>query len=135
MPRGRAADRALIKSSNQEGRLEIGEPVVVKFITGVNPGDPARGISPSYVFRHLPTRAIIESITQVDVMQSGGLYALGDIKVQLDETLKEVIDKTANIGDRVLWQNNEYRVVGKRQPETLLGRTWLFSYTMRKVGD
>ena len=135
MPRSRNADRAQIRSMNLEGRLEVGEAVMLKRVSGSNPGDPTKGIGRAYTFSLIPTRAIIEAVTQTDVMNSGGLYQVGDLKMQLNELLREVIDKVGNIGDRVVWRGSEYRIVGKRQPETLAGQTFFYSYAMRKVDE
>ena len=135
MPRGRNADRAQVKSMNQEGRLEIGEAVMLKTVSASDPGDPARGIGRTYSFNLVPTRAIIEEVEQTDIMNSGGVYQVGDIKVQLNETLREVVDTVGNIGDRMVWRKSEYRILGKRQPQTLTGHTFFYSYAMRKVDE
>jgi len=135
MPRSRNADRAQIRSMSQEGRLEIGEAVLVKIISGSTIKDPAQGIGRVYSFRIQPTRAIIESISQTDIMNSGGLYLVGDLSVQLNEKLREVVDRVGNIGDRLIWNGKEYRVVGIRRPETLTGKSFFYSYAMRKVED
>lgn len=118
-----------------ESRLEIGEAVMLKIVSGGAIQDPALGMGRTYTFTLTPTRAIIEQVEQNDVLNSGGLYQLGDINVQLNELLREVVDKVGNIGDRLVWRNSEYRVVGKRQPETLIGQAFIYSYTMRKVDE
>ncbi len=135
MPRSRNVDRSQIKRMNDEGRLEIGEAVMLKLVDSANAGNPARGVGRTYTFKFVPTRAIIEQVDQNDVLNSGGIYQTGDIKIQLNEKLREVIDKVGNIGDRVVWQKSEYRVVGKRHPNTLTGDTFLYSYVVRKVDE
>lgn len=133
MPVGRDADKAQIRDMVQEGRLEAGEPVIVKRLTSVNPGDPAKGIGPTYSFRLTPSRAVIQTVGQNDILYSGGLYQVGDIRCQLNEELTEVSDKSGSIGDRLIWRGSEYRIVGKKQPAVLGSRTLFFEYVMRKV--
>ena len=133
MPSGRDADRAEIRDMLEAGRAEVGETVLIKRTTGVNPGDPAKGIGATYSFEVRPSLAVIESLEQSDIMYSGGLYQLGDIKVQLNEELREVSDKVGSIGDRLIWRGSEYRVVGKKRPAVLMNQTYFFEYVMRKV--
>jgi len=133
MPTGRDADKAQIRDMVQEGRLEVGEAVIVKRLTSVNPGDPTKGIGPTYSFQLTPSRAVIQAVDQNDLMYAGGLYQVGDIKCQLNEELREVSDKSGSIGDRLIWRGSEYRLVGKKHPAVLGSRTLFFEYVMRKV--
>src|SRR3972149_5700177 len=133
MSRGRDADKAHIKSMNQEGRLEVGDAILVKKVTGCTPGDPKKGIYPTYTFAITPSKAVIATVEQNDIMYSGGNYQVGDITVQLDEELKEVSDKVGSIGDRIVWRGSEYRVVGKKEPAVVGQDTYFHSYVCRKV--
>ena len=133
MSRGRDADKAHVKNMNQEARLETGDAVLVKRVTGSTPGDPTKGIHPTYTFSVTPSRAVIASVDQNDIMYSGGLYQTGDINVQLDEELKEVSDRVGSVGDRLVWRGSEYRVVGKKEPAVVGNDTYFFGYVMRKV--
>gem|GEM_PF-5422708 len=114
---------------------ELGEPVILKLVASSSPGDPAKGEGRTYTFTMKPTRAVIDSVEQNDILYSGGIYQIGDIKVQMKEKLREVVDTVGHIGDRIIWQHSEYRVFGKPQPETLNGQTFLWRYTFRKVDD
>ena len=67
------------------------------------------------------------------IMQSGGIYQLGDISVGLNEELEEVTDKTRGVGDRMVWRGNEYRIAGKKKNQAINDRDHIFSYVMRKV--
>ena len=133
MPIGRDADKAQIRDMNAEGRLETGDDAVIKRIISANPGDPADGVGRTYNFHYIPTRAVISAVDQQDVMSSGGLYQVGDLKVQLNEELKEISDKVGSGGDRLVWRGSEYRLVGKKDPGVLARDTFFFSYVMRKV--
>lgn len=133
MPIGRDADKAQIRDMVQESRLEVGEPVIVKRLTSVNPGDPTKGIGPTYSFQLTPSRAVIQTVDQNDLMYAGGLYQVGDIKCQLNEELTEVSDTSGSIGDQLLWRGSEYRLIGKKRPAVLGNRTFFFEYVMRKV--
>jgi len=133
MSTGRDSSKAHIRNMLRRVREDIGEPILIKRITGASPGDPVKGISPSYTFSTTPSRAIIESLTQDDILYSGGLYQIGDLNVQLDERLQEITDKGRGIGDRMIWRESEYQVVGKKKPQHVVGKDYFFLYVMRKV--
>lgn len=133
MVMGRDFTKAIVKCSSDEARLTYGEVVLIKSITGGSPGIPAQGISPTFTFTTTRSRAIITTLSQNDIMQSGGIYQLGDISVGLDEELEEVTDKTRGVGDRMVWRGNEYRIAGKKKNQAINDRDHIFSYVMRKV--
>lgn len=133
-------DRAFIKESLDSVNVPYGESVILKKYTGISdPGDPARGIQPKLGFINTQTRAIIDSVSQRDVMYSGGLYQTGDIKVTLKERLNiiDTIDQPGgkSQGDRLIYEGHEYRVIGKFDSHVLIDSNRLFSYAMRKIGD
>jgi len=125
--------RDLDKTAIKQAFIDAGQGILIKRVSGSNPGDPTKGISPTYTFDTQSSRAIIKSVQQNDIMYSGGLYQVGDIQVDLAEELREVSDRVGNIGDRVIWRNSEYRMVGKIHPTVINGTPILFSYVMRKV--
>ncbi len=133
MAMGRDMNKAIVKCSSEEARLTYGEIVLIKRIAGSSPGDPAQGISPTYTFTTTKSRAIVSTLGQNDIMQSGGIYQLGDITLELNENLEEITDKTRRIGDRLIWEGNEYRIVGKKDHAHISDRENFFIYVMRKV--
>lgn len=130
---GRDFTKAIIKCSSDEARLVYGDEVLIKRISGSTAGSPAQGISPTYTFITTKSRVIITTLGQNDIMKSGGIYQLGDITIDLDEELREITDRTGNIGDRIIWRGNNYRIVGKKQNQRISDRNHLFTYVMRKV--
>lgn len=114
---------------------ELGEAVTIKYVASATAGNPQQGIGNTYTFTYKSTKAVIEGLTQNDVLFVGGIYQIGDIKVQMKEVLREVVYTVGNIGDRLIWNGTEYRVLGKRLPETLQGITYLNFYTMRPVNQ
>ena len=128
-------DKCLIKNMLQDVVENLGDAVVLKIVATSIPGDPAKGIGNTYTFTLKQTRAVIDQVNQTDILNSGGIYLVGDIVVQLKERLREVVDKVGHIGDRMIWDGYEYRIVGKRWPETLQGVSVVYKYTMRKVDD
>ena len=133
MAMGRDFAKAIIRCASDEARLVYGEVVLIKRITGSTAGSPTQGISPTFSFTTTRSRAAITQLGQNDVMQSGGIYQLGDITTDLNEELEEVTDKTRGIGDRMIWRGNEYRIVGKKQNRPISDRDHFFTYVMRKV--
>ena len=130
---GRDFAKAIVKEAVNEARLEMGEAAFLKKLVGSNPGDPIKGIAPTFTFTVAPTRAVVTSLNQNDIMYSGGLYQAGDINVQLNEELREISDRAPGVGDRLIWSNSEFRVVGKKDHESITGRHHFFVYIMRKV--
>ena len=130
---GRDMSKALIRCASDEARLTYGEVVLIKRIASSTPGNPIQGVSPTYTFTTTKSRAVISTVGQNDIMQSGGIYQLGDISVGLDENLEEISDQTRGIGDRMIWRDNEYRIVGKKNNMNVSDRSLFFAYVMRKV--
>lgn len=130
---GRDMAKAIIRDASDEARLVYGEIVLIKRITGGSPGNPSQGISPTFSFTTTKSRAVIITLGQNDIMQSGGIYQLGDISVDLNEELEEVTDRTRGVGDRMLWRGNEYRIAGKKKNLLVSDRDHIFTYVMRKV--
>lgn len=133
MAMGRDFTKAIVRCSSEEVRLTFGDVVLIKTITGSDPGNPAQGISPTYTFNTARSRAVVTTLAQTDIMNSGGIYQMGDITVDLDEELSEITDKTRGVGDRLIWRGNEYRIMGKKQNRNINDRDHIFTYVMRKV--
>lgn len=123
-------DFGVIKEYLEAGLLE--EPVIFKIYQSTTAGDPTRGIAKTFVYINIPSTAIISNIEQSDVVYSGGIYLLGDIKLQTPRLLKEVNDSTQSPGDRVIWRGNEYRPVGKVS-SSYIGSYLLFDYVFRRI--
>lgn len=132
-PLGRDFLKALIRNATAEARLQYGDRIILKFLDTSNPGNPVQGVAPTYTFVKARSRGLIASLSQRDVLNSGGLYQVGDLGVDLDEELTEISDKTRGIGDRMIWRNNEYRIVGKKKNLNVVDKDYFFSYVMRKV--
>jgi len=130
---GRDFTKAIVKCSSEEARLTFGDVVLIKSISGGDPGNPAQGISPTYTFTTTRSRAIVSELNQNDIMQSGGIYQLGDITIELNEELSEISDRTRGVGDRMIWRGNEYRIMGKKKNQNINDRDHIFTYVMRKV--
>ena len=133
-------DRQFIDDALVSANVPYGESIIIKKFTGIaDPGDPARGIQPTLGFSRKPAKAVVNSVSQQDILYSGGLYQLGDISVTLKEKLN-IIDTTNQIGgqsqgDRIIYEKHEYRIVGKQDTHSLIGKEVLFGYIFRKVGN
>lgn len=125
-------DSGVVREYLKAGKGMLEEPIVIKFYLSTTAGDPTKGTAKTFVYKIEPTTAIISSIEQQDVVYSGGIYQLGDIKVQLRIELKEIDDKTQCPGDRILWRNHEYRPVGRISTNYLAGYV-LYDYVFRRV--
>ena len=133
MAMGRYFTKAIVRCSSEEIRLTFGDVVLIKTITGGSPGNPAQGEGPTYTFSTTKSRAVVNTLAQTDIMNSGGIYQHGDITIELDEDLSEISDKTRGVGDRLICRGNEYRIVGKKKNQNINDRDHIFTYVMRKV--
>jgi len=123
-------DFGVIREYLEAGLLE--EPVVFKLYQSTTAGDPTRGVAKTFVYISVASTAIISAIEQADIVYSGGIYKIGDIKLQTPRLLKEVDDTTQSPGDRVIWRGNEYRPVGKSASH-YIGSYLLYDYVFRRV--
>ena len=130
---GRDMDKSLFRDASNAARDHLGVQILIKRLTGSIPGNPSQGISPTYSFVTRKSRATITAIGQSDILKSGGLYQTGDITISINERLEEISDQTRGIGDHIIWEGNEYRVVGKFKTNTVTDQSPFFSYVMRKV--
>jgi len=133
-------DRAFIDDASKDANIPYGEKVYIKQYIGVaNAGDPAKGIQAQYQYKLTPVRAIIEGISPQDVQYSGGLYLIGDIRATLTQKLN-FVDTVSQVGgftegDKLIYREHEYRIVGRVDPETMIDRDKVHRYVFRKIGN
>lgn len=106
-------DKGIIKEYLKERHAVAEQPIVLKIYTGTTAGDPTTGVAKTFTYNTVKAFAVITAIQQQDVVYSGGIYMLGDIKVQMLRELAPLDDTTQSPGDRIVWRGNEYRQVGK----------------------
>ena len=133
-------DRNFINDAINDVNFPYGEKVVIKRFLGIsNPGDPASGIQPVFSFRLISYRAVVDSVPASDVLYSGGIYQIGDLRITLTQKLNfiDTVSQTGGttVGDRVIYREHEYRIVGRLDPETLIDRDKVFIYVLRKIGN
>jgi len=125
-------DKGIIREYLKDGKRPAGEPIVIKFCTGTVAGDPTKGIAKTFAYSLVKEFAVITGIEQQDIVYSGGLYQIGDIKVQLMLELKPADDATQFPGDRITWRGHEYRQVG-RISTSYLESYILYDYVFRRI--
>ena len=133
-------DRAFIEACLRSTDVPYGELVIIKRFTGfASAGDSARGIQPVPSYTKVTSKAIVDNITPQDILYGGGLYQTGDITISLRENLNyiDTINQSGgqSHGDRIIYEGHEYRIVGKKDTHTLIGREKLVTYVMRKIGN
>lgn len=127
-------DKAYIQK-NQDDAQPIGEYVLIRRVSSRTVGNPTQGIQPTLVYKTKKTTAVIERTSPDEINASSGIYQYGDLNIQLLEELKFADERTGDIGDRVIYQKQTYRVVGRTQNQTIINRSMYFSYVIRKVGN
>lgn len=125
-------DKGIINEYMGDGRTPAGEPVQLKIYVNTVDGDPTKGIAKTFEWNILNDFAVITSIEQQDVVYSGGIYQIGDIKAQLTRELQPIDDKAQTPGDRLIWRGHEYRQVGKISTNYLESYV-LYDYVMRRI--
>lgn len=133
-------DRAFIDDAMRDVNVPYGERVYLKQYQGIaDPGDPINGIQAKPLYKITPVQAIIDSVSATDVLYSGGIYQIGDLRVTLTQKLN-FTDATVQTGgtsqgDRMQYREHDYRIVGRLDPETLIAQDKVFIYVFRKVGN
>ena len=133
-------DRAFIFDAMRDVNVPYGEKVYLKQYTGVlDAGDPMNGVQAKYSYKVTPVKAVIDSVSASDVLYSGGIYLIGDLRITLTQKLN-FVDSTMQTGgltqgDRILYREHEYRIVGRMNPETTIDKDVAFIYVLRKVGN
>jgi hypothetical protein len=125
-------DKAIIREYLKEGKQPAGEKLTVKQYVCTTDGDVTKGIAKTFVWNEIIDYGVITGIEQSDIVYSGGLYQIGDIKVQLTRELKAMDDVTQQVGDRIVWREHEYRQVGAIMTNYLEGYC-LYNYVFRRI--
>lgn len=125
-------DSGVIKEYLKAGKGIMEEPITLKLYQSTTAGDPTKGMAKSFNYILEPSTAVISGIEQTDIVYSGGIYLIGDIKVQLRRLLKEIDDATQCPGDRIVWRGHEYRPVGRIATNYLSGYV-LYDYVFRRI--
>jgi hypothetical protein len=133
-------DQSFINDAMRDVNVPYGERVYLKQYTGIAiPGDPLNGIQAVYSYKITPVQAVVDSVSATDVLYSGGIYQIGDLRVTLTQKLN-FVDSTIQTGgisqgDRLQYREHDYRIVGRMNPETLILQDKVFVYVFRKVGN
>lgn len=125
-------DKGIIREYMKDSTWPAGESIIVKNYVSTTAGDPTKGIAKEFIWRLTKEFAVITSITQNDIVWSGGIYQLGDIRVQMTRKLTPIDDKAGTVGDRVEWRGHEYRQVGNISTNYLESYI-LYDYSFRRV--
>jgi hypothetical protein len=128
----RKTDKGIIREYLKNGIPFAGEPLVIKQYLYTEEGDPTQGIAKTFAWSNINDFGVITGIEQNDVLYSGGIYQLGDIKVQLMRELKPIDDATQHPGDRIVWRGHEYKIVGRISTNYLEGYV-LYDYVFRRI--
>ena len=137
MPNGgffKRTDTAYIKQNQADGQ-PIGEAVLIRRVSGRTAGNPAQGVQPTFIYKTLKTKAVIVRLSPDEINSSSGIYQYGDLRIDLLEELSFSDERTGEIGDRVVYQRQTYRVVGRTQNQNIEKTDVFFSYVVRKVGN
>ena len=127
-------DKAYIAKLMKDGQ-PAGEYVLIRRVSGRTEGNAAQGIQPTLIYKTKKTDAIIERMSPDEINSSAGLYQYGDLRVELIEELKFSDEASGDIGDRIIYQKQTYRIVGRTQNQSIEHRAMYFAYVVRKVGN
>jgi hypothetical protein len=128
-------DTAFIQQNQKDGQPVGYETVLVRRVSGTNVGNPTNGIQPTLIYKTKKTKAVIVRLTPEEIVSSAGIYQYGDLKVDLIDELNFIDERSGEIGDRMIYQRQTYRIVGRTQNQAIEGRSVFYTYIMRKVGN
>lgn len=127
-------DKAYIEKLMKDAQ-PMGDYVLIRRVSGRTAGNAAEGIQPTLIYKTKKTDAVIERLAPEEVNASAGLYQYGDLHIELLEELKFTDDQSGDISDRVIYQKQTYRVVGRTQNRNIEHKDVYFAYIIRKVGN
>jgi hypothetical protein len=127
-------DKHYIQKLINDGQ-PIGEYVLIRRVTGKTVGNAAIGEQSTLIYKTKKTNAIIERMSPDEINSSAGIYQYGDLRIELLEELKFTDEQSGDIGDRVIYQKQTYRIVGRTQNQSIEHRAMYFAYVVRKVGN
>jgi hypothetical protein len=133
-------DRAFIDDAMRDVNVPYGERIMIKRWSSIaDPGDPINGRQAKQAYIFVPVKAVITSLSQSDIVYSGGIYQPGDMHITLTQKLNFVDSAVqtggTSQGDHIIYREHEYRIVGRFDPETVIDRDKVYIYAMRKVGN
>ena len=114
-------DFGMIAESLSEVSSRGDRLVTIKRVIGFNAGT-FDGVAPSANYRQLLINVTVEDVTQLEVVASGGLVSLGDIKIlttfdvyQKDDTVYPYAADTTHPqqADELIYEGVAYHMVGK----------------------
>lgn len=112
-------DFAFMAEAMQEVAGLTDRLVQVKRNTGFT-GGTLDGVDPSPVYQLIDVMATIESVSDQEIMQSGGFLTVGDMKFSAPIELYEKTE-TPQQGDVLLFEDFDWYMVGKVSRETVGG--------------
>ncbi|MFA6971829.1 MAG: hypothetical protein WC208_10560 [Gallionella sp.] len=127
-----AADKGIIREYMKEFRQPMGEPVIIKVWLSTVAGDPTKGIATTFTWRLDADFVVVTAIQQKDMIYSGGIYQLGDIKVNTTRKLQPMDDAAGTVGDRLVWRGHEYRQIGNIDT-SYVNEYVLYTYVFRRI--
>ena len=138
MPNGgfyKKTDKAYIQQNQKDAQFSSGETVLIRKVSGRTAGNPIEGVQPTLIYKTKKSKASIVRLSPDEVVSSAGIYQYGDLRIQLMEELKFTDEQDGSIGDRIIYQKQTYRIVGRTQNQAIEDRSMFFTYTIRKVGN
>lgn len=130
----KATDKAYIQQNMKDGQ-PVGEYILIRRVSGRTDGNPTQGEQPTLVYKTKKTTGVVEFATPEEVSSNAGIYQYGDLHLELLEELKFIDERTGDMGDRVIYKNQTYRVFGRTQPRNVINKDVYFAYLIRKVGN
>jgi hypothetical protein len=127
-------DKAYIQKLMKDGQ-PMGDYVLIRRVSGRTVGNAAQGVQPTLIYKTKKTDAVIDRLSPEEIAASAGLYQYGDMRIELIEELKFTDEQSGDVGDRVIYQKQTYRIVGRTQNRNIEHKAVYFSYIIRKVGN
>ena len=127
-------DKAYIQKLMKDAQ-PMGDYVLIRRVSGRTAGNAAQGVQPTLIYKTKKTDAVIDRLSPEEIAASAGLYQYGDMRIELIEELKFTDEQSGDVGDRVIYQKQTYRIVGRTQNRNIEHKDVYFSYIIRKVGN
>ena len=128
---GNTTDFQELDKAGDEIRSALEENITIKKAVAVASA-PASGLAPSWTYTSFSSTAVIDDIGIEKANSNDNVYAVGDLQFMVRVKLQE--PSASYPGDRIVYENIEYRLVQKPMTEYMSGKLY-WTCVGRRVTD
>lgn len=127
-------DARMFRDGLEEQAEIFEEPVVHHRFVGHAPGaDPSLGRPKQAIFESSDEMATVNEPTQSDVQLLGGLYQLGDVRIETRFPIQSPQDSQGTCGDEFEFRGHRWRLLGQVDDVSFGGEDGFHKAFLRRI--